>query len=143
MSARNFFTEEQQKEIIAAIVEAEKASSGEIRVHLDDYCKVDPLDRAAYLFAKLEMHKTQLRNGVLLYVALQDRKLAIIGDAGINAVVPQGFWDEVKDTIVGYFKQNNFKDGICEGIKMAGDKLKAYFPFEKNDINELPNEISF
>lgn len=143
MSARNFFTEEQQKEIMAAIVEAEKASSGEIRVHLDDFCKADPLDRAAYLFAKLEMHKTQLRNGVLLYVALQDRKLAIIGDAGINAVVPQGFWDEVKDTIVGYFKQNNFKEGICEGIKMAGDKLKAYFPYEKNDINELPNEISF
>jgi uncharacterized membrane protein len=143
MSAAKYFSKEDQKAIVSAIEDAEMASSGEVRVHIEVYCKADPLDRAAYIFAKLKMHQTQLRNGVLFYIAYKDRKLAILGDAGINAVVPSNFWDETKDHMISRFSKGEFTEGICDGVRLAGQKLKEFFPFQKNDVNELPNEISF
>ena len=143
MSVKNFFTEEQQSAIVQAIADAEKATSGEIRVHLESSCKGDVLDNAVYIFKKLKMHKTALRNGVLIYLAVNDRKFAILGDGGINAKVPENFWDQIKETMVSHFATGDFTNGLKQGILMVGDKLKAYYPIQSNDTNELSNEISF
>lgn len=143
MSVENFFSSEEKKRITDAIAEAEKNTSGEIRLHAEGHCKIDVLDRAAYVFKKLGMHETKQRNGVLFYLAVHDRKFAIIGDAGINRVVPADFWNEIKETMLGYFKEGKFTDGLTKGILMAGEQLKANFPFHKDDVNELSNEISF
>jgi len=143
MNITNFLTKEQQASIVAAIVEAEKATSGEIRVHLESSCKENVLNRAAYIFKKLDMHKTALRNGVLFYLAVNDHKFAILGDAGINAKVPSDFWDTIKRIVLEHFSQNDFSGGLTEGIRMAGEKLKTFFPIQSDDTNELPNEISF
>jgi len=137
------FTKEQQKMIVEAIKQAEHNTSGEIRVHIEKKCKIDVLDRAANVFAMLKMHKTELRNGVLFYLSLEDRKFAILGDAGINAKVPDNFWDSVKEAVLEQFKQGNQAEGLIKGILMAGEKLKTHFPYQKNDINELSDEISF
>lgn len=143
MSVKSIFTEEVNAKVVAAIEDAELATSGEVRLHVDDFCKGDVLDRAAYIFEKLEMHKTDLRNGVLFYVAVSDRKFAILGDAGINQKVPDNFWDEVKDIVLSNFKEGNYEAGLSEGIRKAGEQLKAHFPYQKDDENELDNEISF
>jgi uncharacterized membrane protein len=140
MSAKKFFTKEQQLSIQKAIADAENATSGEVRVHIEDDCKVDV---AANVFHKLKMNKTQLRNGVLFYLAIDNRKFAILGDKGINEVVPTNFWDTIKETMLGYFKQGQFTEGLCKGIEMAGEKLKANFPHQSDDKNELSDEISF
>ena len=143
MGVKNFLTKEQQSAIVQAIVDAEKATSGEIRVHIESSCKGDVLDNATHVFKKLNMHKTALRNGVLIYLAVNNRKFAILGDAGIHAKVPEGFWDQIKETMAACFAKGDFTNGLTQGILMAGDKLKAYFPLAINDTNELPNEISF
>lgn len=143
MKPSDFFNETEQQQIVQAIKDAEKNTSGEIRIHIESDCPGDVLDRAAYMFAKLDMHKTELRNGVLFYLSVNDRKFAILGDAGINAVTPDNFWDEIKETILAKFKNGEFANGLETGIKMAGEALKKHFPFEKNDINELSDEISF
>lgn len=101
------------------------------------------LDCAAYIFEKLKMHKTKLRNGVLFYLALENRKFAILGDAGINKVVPDNFWEDVKETVLEHFREGNYTDGLVKGILMAGEKLKEHFPYQQDDINELSNDISF
>jgi uncharacterized membrane protein len=141
--AQDFFTEEQKAKIVEAITAAENKTSGEIRLHIERKCSEEVLDRAAFLFEKLEMHKTELRNGVLFYVSFEDHKLAILGDGGINAVVPDTFWNEIKDHLVAAFKKGNYTDGLSEGIRMAGEQLKAHFPVASDDIDELSNEISF
>lgn len=143
MGVKSFLTKEQEMAIVQAIAEAEKATSGEIRVHLEKSCNGNVLDCAAQVFKKLEMHKTALRNGVLFYLAVNDRKFAILGDAGINAKVPEGFWDQIKETMLEYFAKEDFSNGLIQGIKMAGNKLKMYFPIAAGDTNELSNEISF
>ncbi len=143
MGIKSFLTKDQQSAIVQAIADAEKATSGEIRVHLESSCKGDVLDNAAYIFKKLKMHKTALRNGVLIYLAVNDRKFAILGDAGINAKVPEDFWDQIKETMTVHFVNGDFTTGLTQGIQMVGDKLKAYFPIMSNDTNELSNEISF
>jgi uncharacterized membrane protein len=143
MSVENFFSKEEKKQISDAIAEAELNTSGEIRLHMEGRCKIDVLDRAAYVFGKLEMHKTAQRNGVLFYLAVFDRKFAILGDGGINQLVPDNFWDEIKGIMLGYFKNGKFAEGLSKGILMAGEQLKANFPFQKEDVNELSDEISF
>ena len=143
MKPSQFFSEEQKKNITDAVKEAELNTSGEIRVHIETDCKSDVLDRAAYIFEKLAIHKTELRNGVLFYLSVSDRKFAILGDAGINAVTPDNFWEEIKETVISHFKKNEFDLGISTGIKMAGEALKKHFPYQKDDINELSDEISF
>ncbi len=143
MRPDDFFTKEQQKRIVEAIGQAEHNTSGEIRVHIEKNCKIDVLDRAADVFAMLKMHKTDLRNGVLFYLSLEDRKFAILGDGGINAKVPETFWESVKETVLEQFKLDNQTEGLVKGILMAGEKLKAHFPYQKDDVNELSDEISF
>lgn len=143
MSVEDFFSKEQKKQITDAIAQAEQNTSGEIRLHMEGHCKIDVLDRAAYLFGKLNMHETAQRNGVLFYLAVHDRKFAILGDVGINKVVPANFWDEIKQTMLAFFKEGKFIEGLSKGILMAGEQLKANFPHQKDDVNELPDEISF
>jgi uncharacterized membrane protein len=143
MKASSFFTKEQQAQILASVREAELETSGEIRVHIETTLKGDVLDRAAWLFKKLDMDKTAERNGVLFYLAVEDRKFAIIGDAGINSKVPAGFWDKAKEMMLENFKAGKFTEGLSKGILMAGEQLKTHFPHQSNDVNELPDEISF
>ena len=143
MNAVNFFTKEQKELITSAVKEAELNTSGEIRVHLDNRCREDVMDRAAWWFAKLEMHKTEQRNGVLFYLAVRDRKFAILGDAGINAVTPENFWDGIKEKMAEQFAAGDFSGGLREGILQAGEALKSHFPHQADDINELPDDISF
>jgi len=143
MLAINFFTKEEEEMIRSAILEAEKNTSGEIRVHVSNQCNDDAKDCAAWWFARLKMHKTKLRNGVLFYLAVKDRKFAILGDKGINAVTPDDFWDRIRDMVLEEFKKENFAGGLQQGILMAGEQLREHFPYEKGDVNELSNEISF
>lgn len=142
-TAKTIFTQTEQDQITAAIREAEMNTSGEIRVHIESSCKGDVLDQAAYIFKKLEMHKTELRNGVLFYLAVKNRKFAILGDAGINLKVPENFWDETKDLVLSEFQQGKFADGLSKGIQLAGHQLKKHFPHQEDDVNELSDEISF
>jgi uncharacterized membrane protein len=143
MSVEKFFNTEEKKQITDAIAQAELNTSGEIRLHVEGKCKIDVLDRAAYVFEKLEMNKTAQRNGVLFYLAVYDRKFAIIGDAGINQLVAADFWNETKETMLEFFKEGKFADGLSKGILMAGEQLKTNFPYQSDDVNELSDEISF
>ncbi|MES2593014.1 MAG: TPM domain-containing protein [Bacteroidota bacterium] len=143
MNAKDFFTEEQKLAIQKSIADAELNTSGEIRVHVDNECKEDVLDKAANIFHGLKMDATELRNGVLFYLAVKDHKFAILGDKGINEKVPHDFWDHIKDTMLAYFKQKEFTEGLCTGIEMAGDKLKAHFPLQHDDADELSNDMTF
>lgn len=143
MIAANFFTKDQKEQIKQAIARAELNTSGEIRLHVENRCKIDVLDCAAGWFEKLKMHKTEKRNGVLFYLAVKDRKFAIIGDAGINAVTPENFWDDIKEAVLTHFSQDKFAEGLIRGIDMAGEQLKKHFPYQSDDKNELPDEISF
>jgi uncharacterized membrane protein len=143
-TVHTFFTDEEKKSITDAIKRAEKNTSGEIRLHVENNCNSkNVMDRAAEVFAILKMHKTELRNGVLFYLAVKDRKFAILGDGGINAVVAPTFWDEIKSKMVDKFKQNKFSDGLIEAIESAGNQLKTHFPYQSDDVNELPDDISF
>lgn len=144
MQPIDFFTDIQKKAIEDAIRQAEVNTSGEIRLHVERLCKGDVLDRATDVFAMLRMHKTQLRNGVLFYLSIEDRQFAIIGDVGINRLLPNNFWDNIKATMLDEFSQGNVSTGLIRGIRMTGEMLKKLFPFKRNeDINELPDEISF
>lgn len=142
-SIRNFFTKIDKNEIKKAILNAEMDTSGEIRVHLESVCNEDVLDRASFLFKKLEMKKTELRNGVLFYIAVKSQKFAIIGDEGINASVHENFWVDIKEKMTMHFKNKKFVAGLVEGIGTTGKLLKRHFPHHLDDINELSDEISF
>jgi uncharacterized membrane protein len=143
MNASNFFTEEEKKALELQIFNAEQNTSGEIRIHLEQSCKEDVLDRAVSVFESLNMHETKLRNGVLFYVAIDDHKFAILGDAGINEKVPANFWNAVKEEVLDHFKGGNYFIGLDKGVKMAGEKLKTYFPVSDQNPNELSDEITF
>jgi uncharacterized membrane protein len=143
MNALNFFSKEEKELIKSAVKEAELNTSGEIRVHMDNHCKEDVMDRAAWWFAKLEMHKTEQRNGVLFYLAVKDQKFAILGDMGVNSVTSDDFWDSIKEKMAGRFSEGSFTSGLQEGILMAGQALKEHFPYQDGDVNELSDEISF
>jgi len=132
----------EEEAIVAAIANAEMNTSGEIRVHVESKCNIDPYARALTLFYELKMDETALLNGVLIYVALDDKKLAIIGDAGINKVVPEHFWVSTKERMIAHFKEGKFADGIAEAVTAAGYHLKKYFPRANDDTNELSNELS-
>ena len=138
----DFLTKEEEQEIVQAIVTAEKNTSGEIRVHIEETSKKPPIERAKEVFSSLEMHKTEARNGVLFYVGVANKGFAILGDEGINNVVEADFWDCTKDLVLEHFKNKEFKKGLVEGVLRAGEKLKHYFPYQSDDTNELSNEIS-
>ena len=137
------FNDEEQQRIRTAIEDAEKHTSGQIRVCIEKTCSEPPLDRATKYFHKLNMHKTRHRNGVLVYLATVDRKFAIIGDGGINKVVPADFWDSTKEDMLEHFKLGDLVEGIVTGLKIAGDHLQKYFPHNAGDTNELSDDIAF
>ena len=137
-----FFSSEEHHRIISAIKEAEKKTSGEIRLFIEPRCKVDVLDRAAFIFHKLGIIKTKHRNGVLFYIAYDDKKFAIIGDAGINSVVEKTFWDSIKEEMLQNFANGKYADGLVKGIHRSGVALNKYFPYEAGDKNELSDEIA-
>jgi len=141
--AKGFFNKTEEIMILDAIRQAETNTSGEIRIHVENRCKGDVMDRAAVVFDLLKMQKTKLRNGVLFYLAIHDRKFAILGDAGINAKVTDDFWDEIKSNLLTRFKNEEFAEGIAEGIVKAGEQLKEHFQYMDDDINELPDDISY
>ncbi len=137
-----FLTQEEEQEIVEAIRMAEKETSGEIRIHLEKTTSIAPYDRALEVFNFLKMDQTELKNGVLIYLAVKDKKFAICGDKGINDQVEVDFWDSTKEAMSNQFKKGNFKQGLIDGITMAGEQLQKYFPYLENDTNELSNEIS-
>tara|TARA_R100001198_G_C5241511_1_gene218991 strand:- start:776 stop:1237 length:462 start_codon:yes stop_codon:yes gene_type:complete len=138
----DFLTAEEEHEIVHAIREAEKNTSGEIRVHIEKSSKIDPFDRAMEVFHVLKMDNTKEQNGVLIYVAVEDKTFVIYGDKGINDVVGKNFWNDTKDAIQAQFKSGHFKQGLVDGILKAGKALETYFPWHHADTNELPNNIS-
>ncbi len=137
------FTTEQEAAVIAAIQEAEAKTSGEVRVHIEKNCRSDVMKEAVRTFRKLGMHRTAARNGVLIFLAPERREFAIIGDEGINAVVPPGFWNEERDLMGSFFREGLMAEGICAAVAGVGEKLKAHFPIADDDENELPDEISY
>jgi uncharacterized membrane protein len=138
----DFLTQEEEQEIVEAIRIAEKNTSGEIRVHIEKTTSLDAYDRAMEIFHELKMDETQLQNGVLIYLAVKDKTFVICGDKGINDVVKADFWNCTRDAMVTQFKQDQFKQGLVDGILRAGEQLKKYFPWQEGDSNELSNEIS-
>ncbi len=139
-----FLTPSQQEQVVAAIRSAELVTSGEVRVHIETNClENDVIERAKQVFADLGMHRTDLKNGVLFYLATDDRKFAVLGDKGINERVPDNFWNNVRDRMRAHFKKNEFAEGLSQGIQLAGEQLKMFFPRQANDINELSDDISF
>lgn len=143
MSAKDFFNDEQKLEIEAAIERAENLTSGEIRLHLTETTKGEVIEAAISTFNKLKMYKTELRNGVLFYLSINDRKFAIIGDKGINEKVPTNFWDEIYTNIRNFFSKGQYLEGLSWAIEEAGRQLKTHFPLQSDDENELSNEISY
>ncbi|WP_282162487.1 TPM domain-containing protein [Ulvibacterium marinum] len=137
-----FLTAEEEQEIVLAILQAEKNTSGEIRVHIEAHTELDYLDRAKEVFHILKMDNTKEDNGVLIYIAVNDRNFAIYGDKGIDKVVPKGFWESTRDAIQKAFKEGHFKQGIIDGVLTAGKELESHFPWQHGDMNELSDEIS-
>ena len=143
MKAEEFFSKSEEEQIVAAIKAAEKNTSGEIRVHIEASSKgKDPLERAVQVFQELEMHQTEARNGVIFYLAYEDHAFSIFGDQGINQKVPVGFWDSTRDQMQTAFKKLAFAEGLIAGITEAGEVLKAYFPYQSDDQNELDDSVS-
>lgn len=139
----DFLTEKEELEIVDAIIHAEKNTSGEIRVHIENHTDLQPLERAQEVFYSLKMENTRNRNGVLFYVGVTDHSFVILGDKGINELVEEDFWDKTKDLVITHFKNRQYKQGLVEGILKAGSKLKVLFPYETmSDNDELSNEIS-
>ena len=137
-----FLTAGEEQDIVDAILEAERRTSGEIRVHIEATTDLDHYNRAQEVFHLLKMDNTKEDNGVLIYLAVEDQKFVIYGDKGINAAVPDDFWDTTKDIMQSYFTEGRFKEGIVNGVLKAGTELKMHFPWGPNDTNELTNEVS-
>ena len=142
---KNFFTAEEQQLIIEAIQNAERLTSGEVRVFVESKCSyMDAIDRAAELFFQLEMQKTDDRNAVLVYVAMKDRQLAVFGDEGIHKRVGNEYWSTEVKKMISNFNRENYAAGIAEVVKDIGTALTKNFPFNNNtDKNELPDDIVF
>ncbi len=138
-----FLSKREEEEVVEAIRQAERKTSGEIRVHLEPSTgDLDIFDRAMEVFHALKMDNTKESNGVLIYVAVEDRNFVIYGDKGINDVVPDDFWESTKELIVGHFKKGKFKDGLVDGVLKAGEQLQKHFPWDEDNTNELSDQIS-
>lgn len=141
--AQTLFSAQDEQEIVTAIQEAERQTSGEIRVHVEASCGAkETTQRAIEVFQMLQMHETEARNGVLFYLAHEDKKFSIYGDQGINQAVEANFWEDIRDLMQSAFKQGDFKKGLIDGISASGQALKKYFPYQSDDKNELDDSIS-
>ena len=139
---RKLLDEDQEARVLAAIRAAELRTSGEIRVHVERRCEVDAMEAARRWFARLGMDATAERNGILFYVAVSDRKFAVVGDSGIHAKVGEGFWTALRDAMAGEFAKGRHVEGLIRGIAEAGERLAEHFPRGESDRNELPDGIS-
>ncbi len=139
----DFFSEKDENQIITAIREAELRTAGEIRVHLERKVKGDITEAARQTFHRLGMDRTEQRNGVLIFLVPAQHVFAIWGDVGLHRLVPEHFWEDVRDVMQQQFRQGRFAEGICQGINLAGEKMAAHFPPVEGDRNELPDDLSF
>ena len=144
-SRKDFFSEEEKKLIVAAIGEAEKQTSGEVRVYVESRCRfVDPIDRAAEVFSILKMDRTAAHNAVLIYLAVKDRQLAVFGDQGIHEKVGEEFWQKEVKHMLTRFQQDHYAEAVAKVVADIGAALKQHFPYDRQtDINELPDDIVF
>jgi uncharacterized membrane protein len=133
---------EDLEQIKKAIETAEQNTSGEIRVHIDESCDKDAFERGVEIFHELNMHETQLRNGILIYIDFTHRKFAIVGDKGIHEHVGEEFWISTKDLMLAQFKQQNFLLGVVESVQIVGEKLSAYFSASDSNPDELSNQVT-
>ncbi len=138
-----FFSKEEEKSIISAIQTIENKTSGEIRVHLQRTCEGPVLEVGKKVFLQLGMHETDRRNGVLFFIVPKEHKFAVLGDSGLDEIVPESFWEEVRNVMQEHFKKGAFAIGITKGIHMVGDYLTQYFPVQEDDKNELSDDISY
>lgn len=143
MADNTFLTKQQEQRVIDAIAEAENKTSGELRVHLEDHCKKNPLKRAVHIFKKLGMSQTERQNGVVIYIAVEDRKAAVFGGKGINSRVDENYWYDVLNIIITHFKKSEFEQGLAKAVNKVGNKLKEIYPVQTDDVNELSDEISY
>jgi uncharacterized membrane protein len=139
---RDFASERDLEEVAAAVGRAEQRTAAEIRVHLDHRCPGDPLTRAVAVFERLGMHRTEHRAGVLVYVAVEDHKLAVIGDAGIHERVGQAYWDALVARVLAHLREGRPRDGLILAVEEVGAALAAHFPRRPDDRNELPDRVS-
>ncbi|MEI6864699.1 TPM domain-containing protein [Flavicella sp.] len=135
-------SKEEEQAVVNAIKEAELNTSGEIRVHIDPSSEKDTMDRAKEIFFELKMNETEAKNGVLFYLVVKEHRFAILGDSGIDEVVPSDFWNTTKELVISEFKKGDFATGLQLGIEEAGKRLREFFPYQSDDVNELPDEIS-
>jgi uncharacterized membrane protein len=142
-NAITILNREEDRRVVEAIKQAELNTSGEIKVHIENHCRGDVEERSLVVFNRLKLNETKLHNGVLIYLAARDHKFAILGDEGINKVVEDGFWNDVKDLMMNHFKEGRFADGLEQGIQRCGEKLKNYFPCQSDNTNEIPDDISY
>lgn len=143
MNSKNFFTKEEQETIVNAIKTAELNTSGEIRVHIENYCFGNSTIKAGKVFKKLGMDNTKDRNGILIYIAAVSRKIAIVGDKGIHEKLGSEYWDKIVNGILESFRNNTKGEGLAKGIVDCGEQLKKHFPYQSDDKNELNDSISF
>lgn len=136
-------TDAERRVVADAISQAERTTSGEIRVHIEDHIEEDVVDHAAYIFQELGMHRTRERNGILIYVCVADRLVAVVGDKGINEKVPEGFWDGTVEVLRTHFAAGKQAEGLCEAVRMVGERLSTFFPPQVDDRNELSNEVTY
>lgn len=142
-TARRFFSASEQQQLVDAISQAELNTSGEIRLHLENFCFGNELERAKKVFVKLQLHRTRERNGVLIYMATLSRKIAIIGDEGIHSKLGTEFWNRLVEQLIGQLKKDRKADALAECIVECGKQLGKFFPLQSDDTNELSNDISF
>ena len=143
MSSDLYLSEEQEQHIIDAIAEAERQTSAEIRVHIESNCSIEPLERADRLFHELGMDQTERQNGVLIYIASEDHKVAVYGGRGIHKTVEEDFWNDVLDLLIDRFRNDKFEEGIAKAVEKVGAKLAELYPYRKGDVNELADDISY
>ncbi len=136
------FKKEDDEKIVAAIQDAEKKTSGEIRVHLIKKVTSSIYEEAVQVFEKLGMTRTEARNGILICLCIKDHEFAVIGDSGIHQKVPSSFWDQVRDKMQNHFQKKEFVEGLIQGIHECGEQLAQHFPYSSEDKNELPNQIT-
>lgn len=141
-AVESFLTPDQESSVIRAIVEAENNTSGEIRIHLENNTKKPSLERAKEVFLYLKMDDTKDRNGVLIYVDVVNKQIAILGDTGINDLVPDNFWEEEIGLLTDFFTKKKVEEGLIAAVKKVGEKLQLYFPYQRDDTNELSDQIS-
>ncbi len=143
MPSEEFLTKEQENRVVKAIARAENQTSGEVRVHIEHQCTIEPLERAAAVFHDLGMDETERQNGVIIYIASEDHKAAVYAGKGIHKQVEENFWNDVLQILLNHFKKGEYESGIEEAVVKVGHKLRELFPYQRGTVNELPDEISY